>query len=297
MVRSLLRRISHALDLRASKEPPYLRRRHRYHPPRALAAMLSTEQSRPVSQAIEPEPVEETDLHRLWREIPEGTKWAHYFSFYEDLFRRHRQAPVRLLEIGVLRGGSLELWSRYFPEGSTIVGVDINPKVARFDRPDRGIHVRVGSQGDADFLSGVAREFGPFDIVIDDASHIDFLTVASFNALFPDAVRPGGVYVVEDLHTNFWEGPFRTGPRSFVDYAKMMVDLINIHHAQKRGIAHFRPGDAVFAGSVTTPRLASEIQELRFQDSLAAVIRKRRPTIPAIVENFSIDPVAAYQEG
>ena len=54
------------------------------------------------------------------------TKWKHYFPIYEKHFGPIRNKPIKILEIGILNGGSLEMWRYYFSE-ATIVGIDINP--------------------------------------------------------------------------------------------------------------------------------------------------------------------------
>jgi len=45
---------------------------------------------------------------------------------------------------------------------------------------------------------------GPWDIIIDDGSHVPYHQVFSFFSLWK-AVVPGGLYVIEDLETNYWE--------------------------------------------------------------------------------------------
>lgn len=37
-------------------------------------------------------------------------KWTHYLELYHVHFDRFRDTPVKMLEIGVFEGGSLELW-------------------------------------------------------------------------------------------------------------------------------------------------------------------------------------------
>ena len=44
---------------------------------------------------------------------------------------------------------------------------------------------------------------GPWDIIIDDGSHVPYHQVFSFFCLWK-AVVPGGLYVIEDLETNYW---------------------------------------------------------------------------------------------
>jgi hypothetical protein len=119
-----------------------------------------------------------------------GPIYAHHFAFWT-------LGNPRLLELGVWQGASLQAWRDYFPVG-TIVGVD---------RVDRGVKVpgvrMVFSEQDSPELPGYLRdEFGGFDIIIDDASHISSKTIATFRNLWP-LLSPGGIYVIEDLQTSY----------------------------------------------------------------------------------------------
>ena len=53
-------------------------------------------------------------------------KWWHYFEIYETFLHRYANSEVRFLEIGVFRGGSMQMWRDYFGEKATIVGIDID---------------------------------------------------------------------------------------------------------------------------------------------------------------------------
>lgn len=116
----------------------------------------------------------------------------HYDALYDPLFAPLRDKPVRLLEIGIFYGESMKLWRDYFPKGK-IFGIDIE-----LPPPIPGVTMFQGDQGDTEFLERVAKEAGPFDIIIDDASHVGKLTTASFRCLHRH-LAPGGIYAVEDL--------------------------------------------------------------------------------------------------
>ena len=128
---------------------------------------------------------------------------GHYLRHYEEHFSALRGGDVRLLELGIKRGGSLLMWRDYFPRG-TIAGLDIEP--ARLDDPTGRVRVYQGAQQDAGLLDRVARECAPagFDIIIDDCAHIGVLARASFWHLFDNHLKPGGIYVVEDWGTGYW---------------------------------------------------------------------------------------------
>nr|Q83WF2.1 RecName: Full=Mycinamicin VI 2''-O-methyltransferase; AltName: Full=Mycinamicin biosynthesis protein E [Micromonospora griseorubida]BAC57026.1 methyltransferase [Micromonospora griseorubida] len=135
--------------------------------------------------------------------------FLHWFTpHYDRHFRDYRNQQVRVLEIGVggykhpeWGGGSLRMWKSFFPRGQ-IYGLDIMDK-SHVD--ELRIRTIQGDQNDAEFLDRIARRYGPFDIVIDDGSHINAHVRTSFAALFPH-VRPGGLYVIEDMWTAYWPG-------------------------------------------------------------------------------------------
>jgi hypothetical protein len=62
-------------------------------------------------------------------------KWIHYLDIYEHHFAAYRTTPVKFLEIGVFKGGSLELWRNYFGMNATIFGIDIDPAVCNICNP------------------------------------------------------------------------------------------------------------------------------------------------------------------
>lgn len=127
-----------------------------------------------------------------------------YLENYERHFGHLRETPVRLLELGVLHGGSLLMWQRYFSKG-LIVGLDIVPNP--FEKvPDR-IRFYQGEQSDEALLDLIAHECAPdgFDIVIDDAGHVGTVARASFRHLFEKHLKSNGTYVIEDWGTGYWD--------------------------------------------------------------------------------------------
>lgn len=158
-------------------------------------------------------------------------KWEHYFPIYERHFGAWRNRSPTFLEIGVAKGGSLQMWRRYFGPLARIVGLDIDPKCARHE--EGGVFVRIGDQSDEVFLQSVIDEFGAPDIVLDDGSHRMDHIRASFEFLYP-RVPKNGVYMVEDLHTAYWKeyGGGMGAPESFITLAKALIDKLNADHSR-----------------------------------------------------------------
>jgi hypothetical protein len=126
----------------------------------------------------------------------------HYLEAYDPIFSPSTNKEIKLLEIGIRRGGSLELWRDYFPHGR-IVGIDL--KLPKNFFPGERVEVFEGSQADTRFLSEVAAKTAPggFDVIIDDASHIGELTKTTFWHLFDRHLKPGGLYAIEDWGTGY----------------------------------------------------------------------------------------------
>ncbi|MFL6727020.1 MAG: class I SAM-dependent methyltransferase [Sphingomicrobium sp.] len=156
------------------------------------------------------------------------TKWIDYLDVYDRHFAKFRGTPVRMLEVGVLYGGSLELWRKYLGPDAVLFGIDITPECAqRVDPPNQ---VRIGSQADADFLRGVVAEMGGLDIVLDDGSHRGRDQYASFKTLFP-LIADGGVYAIEDVHTSYWPGDSEGGYKRRGTAIELVKQLLDDMHA------------------------------------------------------------------
>jgi hypothetical protein len=206
-------------------------------------------------------------------------KWVHYLEIYERHLAAYRDGfplpdgtrrPLRLLEIGVFQGGSLQLWRKYFGPDATIFGIDRDERCAAFDGPET--RVRIGSQSDAPFLRNVVDEMGGVDIVIDDGSHRGRHQRASFDALFPE-LSFGGLYIAEDLHTSYWPLDYAGGyrrPGTFIEVSKSLVDGLH-------GWYHRWPI------SRRARRAKTEIFSVCFYDSVV-VIEKRHRDRPAIAK-------------
>lgn len=203
-------------------------------------------------------------------------KWASYFPIYDRLFREIRQAPIRLLEIGVHNGGSLEILAKYFPNAAQIVGCDIDPLCGTLHYDDPRISVVVGDINSRAVFDRIVGEVAPIDVLLDDGSHKSSDIVSSFLFYFP-SLAPGGLYVIEDTHTLYaeaWGGGIRN-PRSALHLFKLLTDVVNYEHWQKdvalaAYLSGFFPQNAVPAFIVE-----GWIESVEFQNSIV-VIRKAK---------------------
>ena len=223
-------------------------------------------------------------VYEQWRATPGGHKWLHYFGIYDSLLGPLRDRPIRMLEIGVYRGASLKMWRQYFPPETLLVGVDIDPTCQAFERRDENVFVRIGSQADEAFLKRVIQEFGPFDVILDDGSHLCSHMIASFRYLFLQALVDDGLYIAEDTHTNFWP-VYRDQPYSFIDLCKDLVDVMHVHYALDPAEISYRVGHVDQAMKLAVPRIAAQIKEISFHDSIAVIRKKPTGRLPASQHN------------
>ncbi len=148
-----------------------------------------------------------------------------YCVKYEKYLPFERHDYLKILEIGVLNGESLKTWKEYF-YNSYIIGIDINPDCKKYEE-DKVI-VEIGSQIDENFLKYICEKYGPFDMILDDGSHMNEHVIFSFEKLFP-YVKPNGVYVMEDTCCSYWPpyGGNHLQTNTMIEYTKKLVDDIN----------------------------------------------------------------------
>ena len=123
-----------------------------------------------------------------------------YLRFYERFLAELRSADkLTVLEIGVNEGASVRMWEQYFT-CALVIGVDINPAAAVHAR-DR-IRIEIANQSDVADLVALATKYGPFDLVVDDGSHLWDNQITTFQWLYP-FVRQGRYYILEDIDTSY----------------------------------------------------------------------------------------------
>lgn len=126
-----------------------------------------------------------------------------YGEPYEGLLGHRREDIKRVLEIGVLGGGSLQAWRDYFPN-AVIVGVDNNLSNCNLQDDSRICLVNADQNNVNDLR--IVQGYGPFDLIVDDGSHDQGHVLTSLIHLWDSLPRPshvgardGGLYVIEDM--------------------------------------------------------------------------------------------------
>ncbi|WP_034922773.1 methyltransferase [Gillisia sp. CAL575] len=165
-----------------------------------------------------------------------------YTPHYQKHFKKFKFKKIKLLEIGVggyenpyLGGNSLRMWKSYFPFAK-IFSFDIYDK--SFLQENR-IKILQGSQVDEIFLEELIQEVREPTIIIDDGSHMNDHVIKTFEILFPK-LKLGGIYVIEDTQTSYWENKGGSSIEfnksvTIMGYFKSLVDGLNHQEFENPG--------------------------------------------------------------
>ena len=205
-------------------------------------------------------------------------KWSIYLDAYQEFLSEFRTRPVRLLEIGVQNGGSLEIWRKFFPNAELVLGCDVDTACGELEFDDPEIAIVIGDADSAEVERQIVSRATQLDVIIDDGSHKSSGIIGNFARYFPH-LSDGGIYIAEDMHCSYWES-FEGGlydPLSALAFFKRLVDVINSEHW---GIARSRADVlASFAKKfdlALDAEVLSSVHSVEFRNSLC-VIRKRAP--------------------
>jgi len=185
---------------------------------------------------------EETNTDKLWRHG--------YHRYYETQLAPYRNIDgLRILEIGADSGISLGAWLQYFTKPAAVQGVayGVDATAAKQTAcklmPDQCEKLAIYSldQSDKAALDDMSDQNPEgWDIIIDDASHYPPHQIISFQNLWPK-LRPGGLYVVEDIETSYVDtgsiygyplkgGIGRAPPTNAVEQFKRLADVVSRKH-------------------------------------------------------------------
>lgn len=169
-----------------------------------------------------------TELEQIHSSLAHRSdKWHPYFEIYTRHLSRFRDMPITLVEVGVQRGGSLEMWGKFFPNAK-IIGIDSDRSCLDLVYDNPNIQVMYGDQGDPTFWDVFFEEHPVIDVLIDDGGHLMHQQVLTLEKCFPH-VKIGGIYITEDTHTSYmpeYQGEL-FHPSTFVEYSKVAVDMLN----------------------------------------------------------------------
>ncbi|KAL6887612.1 hypothetical protein HDV57DRAFT_368046 [Trichoderma longibrachiatum] len=174
---------------------------------------------------------------------------THKYQFmYDKYLSGVREEEIKVLEIGLGcnmdygPGASYYTWLEYLPFVD-LYFIEYDAQCAqKYQDKTANAHVFIGDQADVVFLTKFAAEAtagGLFDVIIDDGGHTMAQQITSLENLWR-AVKPGGLYVIEDLQTSYWEafGGDPAGRRSSKEttmtYVFQLIDDLMIGRSETK---------------------------------------------------------------
>lgn len=151
-------------------------------------------------------------------------KYDNYFIIYEELLKKYVGCEITIVEVGILNGGSLFMWRKFFGPKARIIGIDLNPDACEWK--EHGFEIYIGDQASDAFWTQLFYKIGKVDVLIDDGGHTNKQQiVTTHNAI--QNINDGGILIIEDIHTNYFlefGNPYRY---SFLNFAYRIIDSIN----------------------------------------------------------------------
>lgn len=141
-------------------------------------------------------------LVELWDETRYNTdkNTTHsYLEVYDDIFAPYKDKEINLLEIGNNGGGSIKLWLDYF-SNVKISGLEINDlqELHELNVKHDNVNIKMGIDAYSQNAIDLIKQDGPFDIIIDDGSHIPVHQLFVINN-YLSLLKSKGLMVIEDI--------------------------------------------------------------------------------------------------
>lgn len=192
-------------------------------------------------------------------------KWSNYGPIYDRHFADYRDRSINILEIGVLKGGSMRLWEKYFPKAN-IYGIDIDEECQQYES-DR-TKIFIGDQGDVSFLRNIKAKIPRIDIIIDDGSHRAKDQKITFEEMYYHLSTPG-VYLIEDIELNYWKNKDLNSPDNFMTHMKNKIDELNIRKTMPAKVSQSYPFKD------TEVRFTNSTNNISFYDNVVVLEKKQ----------------------
>lgn len=259
-------RVATAASFRSS-----LRRHEEKEESRAVASPHDAFAAPPVAPGVTPDWVD-NPLAKYFFTYTKGPviwKWHHYFDVYHRHLQHFRgRKEITMVVIGVQSGGEIGMWKDYFGPGLKFYGVDINPGCKKLEKVYDNVNIIIGDQGDGNFLSTGLKDIvgKPWDIFIDDGSHINAHQILTFDRVFWHLNEKEGVYITEDITTSYSKenSVHRTiggSPETFIEHMKKGVDGVNGWY-QARDPGYF----------------TKSVDQIHFYDGMVVTYRQPHPS-------------------
>ena len=182
--------------------------------------------------------MKQSKYEKIWRKASKrSSKHTSYFQVYDNYFEQiETKDSIKILEIGVSTGGSIETTAKYFEDHQdiTVVGLEYNPAAKTFTWDTDNICIEIGNAELEDTFKEIQRKHGQFDIVLMMEGHTNLQQLSCLLAC-QTLLKPEGVLIVEDVQCSYLGEFGNPSKYSFISVAKKVVDSLNYRSAIVHG--------------------------------------------------------------
>ena len=150
-------------------------------------------------------------------------KYDNYFKIYEDNLRKFVGKKITFIEVGVLNGGSLFMWRKFFGKKARIIGVDFNPEAKKWEK--YGFEILIGDQSDPAFWDKQLKKISAIDVLVDDGGHSNLQQIITTEKAI-EKIKDGGMLIIEDTHSNYMSSFGNPSRYSFIAFTKKIIDFL-----------------------------------------------------------------------
>lgn len=129
-----------------------------------------------------------------------------YLPLYQNLLASKKETAKNVLEIGIDRGGSIQLWSDFFVNAN-VYGLDIIhiDSVWEDIKNKKNIILYTSSDAynDIFFITKILNKKIKFDFMLDDGPHT-LESMLQFIRLYSQVIADDGILIIEDVQCWEW---------------------------------------------------------------------------------------------
>ncbi len=196
--------------------------------------------------------------------------WHGYIDFYETFFKNRDIKSIA--EVGIFLGNSVRWLLKRFP-GARVYGADILEKQQQWPDDPNFFFTQL-DQGDRVSLSEFFRDKG-LDLIIEDGSHRPEHQVLTLIEGIK-ALNPGGMYILEDIHTSHPQYGGTKGFRFSKKRGNALSVLLAIDHYKRLGATI----DSTKARLIANKSIVTEEEVILLDQNIASISLYRRTRLP-----------------
>jgi cephalosporin hydroxylase len=129
-----------------------------------------------------------------------------YLPLYQQLLIGKKETAKNVLEVGILHGGSIKMWSDFFTN-ATVYGLDIMHINSVWDeirnKDNIILHTSTNAYNTDFFVTNFLTKNIKFDFMVDDGPHT-LESMKQFIKLYSQIMTDDGILIIEDVQSLDW---------------------------------------------------------------------------------------------